>query len=558
MPYTDPDKQRAAKRESARRRRKAVKAERTGKPVEFVQVPLVDPPWPDDPAEALAEWSASRLVVPPGHAKAGAPMELPTFAVDWLARALAPGIREAGLFVARKNGKSAVVAVLLLACLTGDGPLRRAGFRCGVASLNREKSGELWTQCADIAAASGIEDVRFMKVPKRMVSWWGSVEFLSADKSAGHAAGYDIALIDELGLFDEKGRALAAGMLSSTSARDGRLLAISILGNSPLTAELVQRRDDPSVVAHVYAAPAGCALDDEAAWRAANPGLGTIKSAAYMGDMARRAAALPSEQSNFRSYDLNQPGAPGVDAVVALDQWEAVERQPKPERSGLCFVGFDIGGSVSLTAAAAFWPATGRLDTWGGCGDLPTLVARGESDAVAGRYMRMQERGELRTWPGRVTPVGEFLAWVVEELAGEEVATAAADRYRAAEAQDALDAAGVNWPMEWRAQGSGPSGSEDIRHFQRAVEGGTLRPGECLLLKSAISESMLRYDPNGNPALHKGRQRGRIDALSAAVLAVGLGSRRQTAGASWTFHEDELDDIETGEFQNQNEGVFVL
>ena len=107
-------------------------------------------------------------------------MALPAFAVDWLREALAPGVREAGLFVARKNAKSAVVAVLLLACLSGDGPLRRAGFRCGVASLNREKSGELWHQCADIAAASGITDVRFLKVPKRMVSWWGTVEFLSA------------------------------------------------------------------------------------------------------------------------------------------------------------------------------------------------------------------------------------------------------------------------------------------------------------------------------------------------------------------------------------------
>ena len=528
------------------------KAERTGKPAEQSVQVLVDPPRPDDPAEALAAWSRTRLTVPPGHARAGEPMELPVFAVDWLREALAPGIREAGLFVARKNAKSAVVAVLLLACLTGDGPLRRAGFRCGVASLNREKSGELWQQCLDIATASGIEDVRFLKVPKRMVSWWGTTEFLSADKSAGHAAGYDIALIDELGLFDEKGRALAAGMLSSTSARDGRLLAISILGNSPLTAELVQRRDDPAVVAHVYQAPAGCALDDESAWRAANPGiLEGIKSADYMADMSRRAAALPSEQANFRSFDLNQPGAVGVDAVVPLSSWEAVERQPKPERAGPCYIGVDIGGSVSLTAAASYWPQTGRLDTWGGCGDTPSLPARGEADGVGDRYERMAERGELRTGPGRVTPVAEFLAWVVEDLDGEVVEYAAADRYRRAEAQDALDAAGVSWPMDWRAQGSGKDGSEDIRHFQRAVEGETLRPGESLLLKSAIQEAALRYDENGNPALHKGRQRGRIDALSAAVLAVGLGSRMQSAGGGWAFHEAELDDIETGEFQNE-------
>ena len=522
--------------ERVRKHRARRKAERTGKPVESIPVPLVAPPWPADPAGAVAEWSRSRLVVPPGHARAGEPMELPAFAVDWLREAMAPGIREAGLFVARKNAKSAVLAVLLLACLTGDGPLRRPGFRCGVASLNREKSGELWTQCQDIAMASGIDDVRFLKVPKRMVSWWGTTEFLSADKSAGHAAGYDIALIDELGLFDEKGRALVAGMLSSTSARDGRLLAISILGNSPLTAELVQRRDDRAVVVHTYEAPEGCALDDEAAWHAANPGLAAgIKSLTYMKDMARRAALLPSEQSNFRSFDLNQPGAPGVDMIVDVVLYRHCEAQRKPERSGPCFVGYDLGGTVSLTAAAAFWPEVNRLDVWGACGANPNLADRGTADGVGERYIRMEERGEIRTYPGRVTPVSEFLAWVAGELAAEDVALAGADRYRRGEAEDALDAAGVKWPMDWRASGTGMDGSADVRAFQRTVEAGELRPGESLLLASAIAESRLRYDGNGNGALDKGRAKGRIDALSAAVIAVGLGSREH-AGETIFMH----------------------
>ena len=71
----------------------------------------------------------------------------------------------------------------------------------------------------------------------------------------------------------------------------------------------------------------------------------------------------------------------------------------------------------------------------------------------------------------------------------------------------------------------GMDGSADVRSFQRKVESGELRPGESLLLASAIAESRLRYDGNGNGALDKGRAKGRIDALSAAVIAVGLGSR---------------------------------
>ena len=264
------------------------------------------PPWPDDPARAVAEWAQRRLVVPPGHANAGKPLVLPQYFVDFLTDALVPGVREAGCFVARKNAKSACVAVLLLAFLALDGPLRRRGFRGAIASISREKASELWQQLKDIAVAAGLAGLNFGKVPRHVRSAWGRVDILSADKHAGHASGFDLAIADELGLFPEKGRDLVAGLLSSTSARDGRLLAISILGNSPLAREMVDRQDDPSTVVHLHQAPPGCRVDDERAWAQANPTLGTIKSLSYMEAMSRRASLHPSEQTSFRAFDLNQ------------------------------------------------------------------------------------------------------------------------------------------------------------------------------------------------------------------------------------------------------------
>lgn len=527
----------AYQREYRRRRKEA--GGRLTRPVEVAPEPLdplTGPPWPADPAGAVAEWSRERLRVPPGHKAAGEAMELPAYAVAFFREALAPGVREAGCFVARKNAKSAAVAVLILAHLADDGPLRRAGWRCGVASINREKAVELWTQCSDIALASGLlsgsgaRSLSFGKVPRVMRSRWGAAEFLSADKSAGHASGFDLAIADELGLFPERGRALVAGLRSSTSARDGRLLAISVLGDSPLSAEMVKRAGDPACVVHVHEAPKDCALDDEAAWHAANPALGTVKSLDYMRDTARLAAASPADQADFRAFDLNQPGAPSREMIVALDRWQIVASKPRPERAGPVYIGFDLGGSASLTAAALYWPDTGRLECFGACGEEPDLLARGEADGCGHAYANMAARGELRTWPGRVTPCGPFLAWIAEALGGQQPALALADRYRQAEALDALAAAGVSWPVEWRAQGSGKDGSADIRHFQRAVIGAALRPGESFLLENAIAESVIRYDPNGNPALDKRRKAGRIDALSAAVLAVGAGERERGRG----------------------------
>ncbi len=521
MPYKDPEK----RREVVRRWRARKRAERTVEPSEA-------PVMPDDPAGAVAAWSRERLKVPPGHALAGGPMELPDYAVDFFREALATGVREAGCFVGRKNAKSAAVAVLILAHLADDGPLRRKGWRAGVASVSKEKASELWTQCSDIALASGLlageggRTLTFGKVPRVVRSAWGEAAFLSADKTAGHASGFDLAIFDEIGLAPERGRALAAGLLSSTSARDGRLLAISVVGDSPLSREMIERADDPATVVHLHQPAKGCRLDDPAAWRAANPTLGSIKSKQYMTDMARRALANPSEQPAFRAFDLNLPASPGDEMLVPLDRWEAVTGERQPERDGPVYVGFDIGGAVSMTACALYFPDSLRLECYGAFGDTPDLAARGEADGVGSAYLEMQRDGVLRTWPGRVTPCGPFLAWIAELLHGRLPALALADRYRQGEAEDALAAAGLAaWPVEWRAQGAGKDGSEDIRHFQRSVEGGQLRPGLNLLLEMALMNSRLRYDGNGNPALDRRRQHGRIDPLSASILAVGAGER---------------------------------
>ncbi len=66
-------------------------------------------------------------------------------------------------------------------------------------------------------------------------------------------------------------------------------------------------------------------------------------------------------------------------------------------------------------------------------------------------------------------------------------------------------------------------GSADIRAFQAEVLEEHVRTHRSLLMDTAIYECNIGHDTNGNPRLGKSRTRGRIDALEAAVLAVGLG-----------------------------------
>ena len=462
-------------------------------------------------------------------------MRLPAFAVDFLRGALADDSHAALLCCGRKNAKSAICAVLALGYLAG--PLRTAGWKGAVASLNRTKAGLLIRQAEAIAAASGLAGLEFRRspYPGRILGPHGEVVVLSADRGSGHAESLDLVLVDETGLMQERDREMLASLTSSTSAKDGRVVHLTIRGDGPFVPELLQ---DSAVFRTVYAAPDRCELDDRDAWLAANPGLASgVKSIAYMARQAAAAAAVPANERSYRAHDLNQAVSPSREMICSQSDWSAcVEGGELPPRRGSCTVGFDAGQSSSMTSCAAFWCETGRLEAWCGLPATPDLLQRGHDDHVGELYCRMESRGDLKLYAGRVTPAGSFLHDVAARLEGEHVIAFGADRVREKEVLQACEAAGVRWP--WFRRGTGASkhadGSHDIRAFQKAVLSGALRCRDNLCLEHAVCESDIRYDGAGNPALDKATHRSRIDALQAAVIAVGLGESlrsRKTTGA---------------------------
>ena len=113
MPYKDKAKRTEAVRRHRAKRRAAA-----------APVPAVIPPFPSDPAGELAAWSRDVLKVPAGHPRAGEPMVLPDYGVAFIRDAMTH--RESFCCIGRKNSKSAIVAVYLLARLAG--PLRDGGI----------------------------------------------------------------------------------------------------------------------------------------------------------------------------------------------------------------------------------------------------------------------------------------------------------------------------------------------------------------------------------------------------------------------------------------------
>ena len=524
MPYANPQVAAVSNRERQRRFRENRRQEKRAAAL----IPPETPPdvLPADAADLLADWCKERLIVPPGHPLAGQPMVMPEYVRAFLADALQPAVKEALLSTARKNSKTGGIAMFVLGLLVG--PLRRPGQRLGCISVNREKAGELLGQCRAIAEASGLEGLDFLRTPAPGLvrGPGGSVaEFLSADKSAGHASGFDWSIVDELGLMGERDRDLIAGMRSATSARNGKLIALSIRGESPMLEEMLERRELPTCAVHLYAPDVvqGAAVDihDRKIWAAGNPGLAVgIKALDYMVAESQRIEVTPTDLASFLAFDLNLPQAPSREMIFAPSDLTDCFTEELPERAGPCFLGLDFGEATSATAACAMFPQTGRVDLWMAFGDTPDVVARGRTDGA--RYDLMHQRGELTLYPGRVTPVAGFMGDVAESLRGVNVQHAAMDSYKDSEVKNFLERAGLRWRIDYRRVGAGKDGSRDVRALQRLVLNRRLKLLDSLAFVTAVSKSSIRRDGNGNAALNKADSRGRIDLLSAAVIAAGL------------------------------------
>ena len=300
-------------------------------------------------------------------------------------------------------------------------------------------------------------------------------------------------------------------------------MALSIMGDAPFTREMVERRGQPGIAVHLYQADEDAELDDEDQWHKANPGLRAgIKSMSYMRDESRRVLATPSDQASFRAFDLNLPQDPSREMIMLPTELQRcfVDADDLPGRKGDVVIGLDAGEASSATTSFCIWPATGRCEMRMAFGDRPSLRDRGRTDGAA--YETMADRGELTTYEGRIVPLDLFLSDLADDLQGCRVHRLASDGYKDSECLDFLDRAGLRWPYEARRVGQGRDGSRDVRCFQRLVLTGKLRMVENLALVSAIANSTLRRDENGNPALSKAKSRGRIDLLSAGIISAGL------------------------------------
>ncbi|MBP0614289.1 terminase [Jiella sp. KSK16Y-1] len=491
------------------------------------------------------------LKIPEGP-KAGKRLKLAGFQRKFVEGALDPANMVAVLSIGRGNAKTALSAGLALGSIMGewDAQPKRDVL---LAARNRDQAKTAFNFIVGF-----VESLPKAKRERFIIRRGSRLEVEYLDKGGGLARSIaadgrsilggapTLAILDERAAWErDKGDTLENAILSGLGKRNGKALIIST--SAPDDANTFSRwLDEPPAGTYVQEhRPAfGLPADDADSLLIANPGAteGIGASLEWLQTQARRAIARGgSALSSFRNLNRNERvSTEDRSVLITVDEWLTAEVAPDdlPDRDGPCILGVDLGGSRSMSAAAFYWPQTGRLEAVGTFPAVPSLADRGAADGVGRRYSEMNDRGELTVMGSNTVPPGPWLAEVVKLAGGSAITCIVGDRFRYAEFSEAMAKANLRVPFIWRGFGW-KDGSEDIERFRRALFDGCVKTRPSLLLRSAFSDAITLIDPAGNHKLAKARSLGRIDAAAASVLAVAEGARqvarpaRQSRGAVW-------------------------
>jgi phage terminase large subunit-like protein len=435
------------------------------------------------------------------------------------------GTRRGILSLGRKNGKTGLIAGILLAHIAGPEAIENSQIISG--GMSRDQAALVFNLAVKIVNLSPqLRDlVHIVPSFKKLIGLRKNVEYraLASESSTAHGLSPVLAILDELGqvrgprdgfvdaITTSQGAHSAPLLLviSTQAASDDDLLSIWI--DDALTGA------DPHTVCDLYTTPKDADLMSEEGWRAANPA--SFRSFADIREQAGRAVRMPSFESTFRNLILNQR-VNAETAFIARSVWEENGGEPE-DFDGPVYGGLDLASRIDLCAMVlagqrfddAAWNV--RLLCWA---PLEGVHERAKRDRVP--YDLWAKDGLLRLTPGRSVDYEIVANDIAEACADLDVRAIGFDRWRI----DVLrkEFARIGFGVELIPFGQGfKDMSPALDLVENELLNARVRHGMHPILTMGAAQAKVMRDPAGNRKLTKMHANARIDALVALVMALG-------------------------------------
>lgn len=477
------------------------------------------------------EWIEEHCLIPSGK-MVGRPVVLTKKQRAWMARIYDSPTRLFILSLARKNGKTAFIAFLLLLHLVG--PEARANSELYSTATSRDQAAIVFALAAkvvrmspELAAYVTIRDTAKQLLCPELGTIYHA---LSAEASTAMGLSPCFTVHDELGQVKGPRSALYEALETASAAQEDPISVI-ISTQAPTDADLLSlliddalTGADPRNKVEIYSAPLNLDPFSEKAIRAANPHFDELMNQEEVFRQAADAKRLPSREASYRNLILNQR-VEARNPFVARKIWAENGAPPEPLEDGAeVFCGLDLSSVSDLTALVLLG---GSGEAWSAHPTfwLPEdgLAEKSRNDRVP--YDAWAKDGFLETTPGSSIEyefVAEYLRGVFNRYT---VRALAFDRYNMKFLKPWLVRAGftdeeLSLFIEF-GQGF-QSMSPAIRELESLLLSRRLKHGNHPVLTMCAVNTTVATDPAENRKFVKAKATGRIDGMVALAMAVGV------------------------------------
>lgn len=458
-------------------------------------------------------------------------------------------VRTAVLSMGRKNGKTALAAMLALCHLVG--PEAEVRGEVYSAANDRAQAGKIFAEMVamlkkrqDLNARCNI--VRFHKKIEVMFGDGEGSEFLalSADVETKHGLSPSFIVYDELGqakkrdLYDALDTAMGARanplmMVISTQAADD---------NAPMS-ELIDyglkvqsgEVKDPSFYLELFTAPENADPWAPATWKLANPALADFRSLQDVQRLALQAQEQRSKKQSFLNLILNQRTSAFV-RFVAKDEWKACgEEFSLDDFAGEeCTAGLDLSAvrdlcSLVLTfergplvyAIPFFFMPAGVVDE------------RGEADHKP--YRQWADEGHLILIPGNTNDPAWIAMFLKRLLTKVRIKRLNYDRWgmmdlirecrrpeidlKVIDAKELEEGKGFDGLIIVECGQGFASMGPAVKNFENLIGNRRLRHPNNPVLTMCAANTVVEMDPAENKKFTKAKSTGRIDGMVALAMS---------------------------------------
>lgn len=339
--------------------------------------------------------------------------------------------------LARKNGKSELLAGLALYLLAFDG---EEGAEIYGAAKDRDQARIIWDVASRMVQLSPTlnrrEGLRVRNHDRRIVdARTGSFYAVLARDALGNLGLNPSAILFDEVIAQPDGRLWEAMRTAAGARTEPLMVAATTAGDDPSSfaagehAQCVKVADDPDRERHRFVflrnTPIEADVFDEKVWHYANPALGDFLSIQALRDEANEARNDPTKENSFRQFRCNQWVSQSTRWMpmnlyreCTGDLWPTADWGLNLLKGREVWCGLDLSAKLDLTSFCVFAPPRGEEPGhamwwhWLPEDSLPAL-----NTSTSNKAQGWVKQGFLRLMPGGVIDYDLLCQDIVELLA---------------------------------------------------------------------------------------------------------------------------------------------